>query len=350
MTHCVETRNQFLSSARSHLTSDMIGELSGARIFITGGTGFLGSWIVDLLFFLSKYEHVDLSITILTRRLPALRAARPDWFSTPIIQFIEGDIKTVSFTSARYTHLIHAAADTSLEAATRKLELIDSILLGSRRVLDFAINARVRHILFLSSGAAVAPNRFATSFVGEDSTTAPQIGDLASGYGHAKRIAEHMHLVACHDHGIRVVVARGFSFAGPRLPLNSHLAIAAFIRDAISGKGPQINGDGSAVRAYLFSVDAAAWLLTMLVGGRSGRTYNVGSDMAMRLYDLAQEVSRVLAAPPPIIKNPRSAKDEIDFYVPDISRARNELGLAPWTTIEESIRWTADWMLKNIEH
>jgi nucleoside-diphosphate-sugar epimerase len=335
-----ELRSLLLESACRRLPSSVLSDLSGAKIFISGGTGFLGSWVVDLLNHLSSCHGVDLSATVLTRRLPALRVTRPDWFLSRSISFLEGDIRTVGFPSGSYKYVLHGAAETSVDASRRPIDLLDSIVLGGRRVLDFATSASVRRVLFLSSGAVVSPNQHASEPVAEDVSTAPPIGEISSVYANAKRFTEHMYLTYGATLGVDITIARGFAFVGPGMPLDAHFAIGNFIRDALDGIGPQLKSDGRSVRSYLFSVDAAVWQLVMLTSGQSNSIYNMGSDHPIELRVLAETVSRVLAAPSPTIPY---APSKPDFYVPDITRARGELALAPWTSLDDSIRLTAAW-------
>jgi nucleoside-diphosphate-sugar epimerase len=329
-----------LEAACRRLPSSVLDELSGAKIFISGGTGFLGSWVVDLLHHLSSSYGVDLSVTLLTRRPARLRAVHPNWFASQAITCLEGDIRTVTFPLEDYKYLLHGAAETSVDAATRPLELLDSIVFGGRRILDFATAASVRRVLFLSSGAAVHPNQSTKAPVQESILTAPPITDLGSVYANSKRFTEHMYLTYGHSCNADIIIARGFAFVGPGMPLDAHFAIGNFIRDAINGIGPRLRSDGRSVRSYLFSLDAAVWQLVLLTRGQSNSIYNLGSDYSVNLRTLAKTVSRVLAAPPPTILSSRTAPD---FYVPDITRARLELGLAPWTSLDDSIRLTAAW-------
>jgi dTDP-glucose 4,6-dehydratase len=157
-------------------------------------------------------------------------------------------------------------------------------------------------------------------------------------------MAEHLSIAYAEPTHIEPVIARCFAFVGPHLPLDAHFAIGNFIRDAMAGRAIEIQGDGSPLRSYLYMSDLAAWLWTMLVRGAAGRAYNVGSDEAVSIRGLAERVADALRPGLPIrVGREAEPGAETVTYVPDISRARSELGLAVTVGLEEAIRRTAQW-------
>ena len=153
-------------------------------------------------------------------------------------------------------------------------------------------------------------------------------------YAEAKRTAEMLCTAYARQFDLRCVPARCFAFVGPYLPLDAHFAIGNFVRDRSDGRPVRVNGDGTAMRSYLYAADLAIWLWTMLVAGAPGRPYNVGSERAVSIAELARMVAgdgSVEIAGTPVPGAPA------ERYVPSCERARTELNLTERIPLEEAI-------------
>ena len=123
------------------------------------------------------------------------------------------------------------------------------------------------------------------------------------------------------------------------MPLDAHFAIGNFIYDALYNNEINVAGDGSPIRSYMNQVDLAKWLLCILDKGTSGRAYNVGSDQAISVLDLAYLVRNNLSPNKlVVIKNDRSSYQGRNIYIPNIDRAEHELNLKLTISLEESIK------------
>jgi dTDP-glucose 4,6-dehydratase len=139
-------------------------------------------------------------------------------------------------------------------------------------------------------------------------------------------------------------IARCFAFVGPHLPLNAHFAIGNFIRDSMRGGPIEISGDGTSMRSYLYAADLAIWLWTLLFRAPSLQAFNVGSENAINIRDLAHQVASALDSNVKvnIAKEPVEGR-AIQRYVPSTRRAREELGLVERIELDDAIRRTASW-------
>ena len=176
----------------------------------------------------------------------------------------------------------------------------------------------------------------------EDFPGAPDPLDIGSAYGEAKRAAELLCALYAQRNGMEIKIARCFAFAGPGLPLDGAFALGNFIRDALAGGPIRVQGDGTARRSYLDVVDLAHWLRTILLQGKPGRAYNVGSEHDISLTDLAHTVARTInpdaaitIAQAPVPGRPPAR------YVPSTARARGELGLRENISLPDAILRTA---------
>jgi dTDP-glucose 4,6-dehydratase len=158
-------------------------------------------------------------------------------------------------------------------------------------------------------------------------------------YSIGKRAAEHLCTLYAAQYGLEIVIARCFAFVGQDLPLNVHFAIGNFMRDALSRDAITVSGDGTAVRSYLDQRDLADWLTTILEWGTSGRAYNVGSDRAIDMAELARLVRNLLSPEKEVrILGVARGGGERQVYIPNIERARSELALDVRIPLEQAIK------------
>ncbi len=319
-------------------------ELRGARIFITGGTGFFGHWLLESLLHADAELGLGVRATVLTRDAARFRERSPHIASNSAITLVSGDVRSFELPAEPHSHILHAATDSTVPAGARVAALPESILDGTRRVLQFARSTGARRLLYVSSGAVYGRGISGITRIPETYAGGPDPLALTSGYDEAKRMAEHLCVAYSESTQLEPVVARCFAFVGPHLPLDAHFAIGNFIRDAIAGKQIEIQGDGTPLRSYLYMSDLAAWLWTMLVRGAAGRAYNVGSDEVVSIRGLAERVAGALRPELPVrvAREPQAGVEPVT-YVPDISRARTELGLDVTVGLDEAIRRTAEW-------
>jgi len=319
--------------------------LRGARIFITGGTGFFGCMMLEVLLAASTDFGLDLKIVLLTRSAERFRLKARHLASEPSIILLEGDVRTFDFPTGLFTHVIHAATEASVKlAANDPLEMFSTILDGTKRVLEFTRNSGARSLLFTSSGAVYGRQPSELSHVSEEYCGAPDPMDPRSVYGVGKRAAEQLCALYAKQYGIESKIARCFAFVGPYLPLDIHFAIGNFIRDAMAGSAIRIHGDGTPVRSYLYATDLVIWLMTILLRGESGRAYNVGSEREVSIQQLARMVLEVTNSKMgiEILKQPVPGQAP-ERYIPSTARARLELGLQEHVGLEEAISRTIAW-------
>lgn len=309
-------------------------ELSGRHIFVTGGTGFVGYWLLHTIHWLNE-RGAKIQLTLLSRNPATFLKRHPEFRMQPWLQWVQGDIKDYSWPAGPFDAFIHGAADTS-PAAARSPRLFDDIALGTQHVTAHAAAIGARRVLLVSSGAVYGEQPMALpalpeNFAGLDLP----LGD-DDAYGRGKRAMEACALKAAESRGIEVILARCFSFVGFGLP--GHLAISQFIDDALHREQLSITGDGRAVRSYLHAADLAVWLLALLGRGRSGEAYNVGSPSSLSLLETATLVRDTLAPAVQIKILNRSTNAPRQCYVPDTRRIEQELQVNCWTSLECAIR------------
>lgn len=323
-------------------TEPLWRELNSARLFISGGTGFFGKWWLETIAAANDDLDVCIKATILSRDPKRFALEMPHLALRGEFEWITGDITNFEFPAGEFSHVIHLATAASAELNdTRPMLMLSTIVDGTRRVLDFASQRRVRRLLLASSGAIYGRQPEGMSHIPEDYVSGPDPLIPTSAYAEGKRMAE---LMCTLTPEIECVIARCFTFIGPHLPLDAHFAAGNFLRDALAGGPIVLKGDGRTVRSYLYCADLIIWLLTIFLTGQAGRAYNVGSDEAVSTLELARRSSEQFSLLPKISLLGSPSLSPAHRYVPDISRARNELKLTPTISLNESIYRSIAWL------
>jgi dTDP-glucose 4,6-dehydratase len=326
-------------------TEPIWSELRGARIFVTGGTGFFGCWLLETFAWANERLNLGAQMLVLTRNAEGFQKKARHLGSRSDIQFQRGDVKDFIFPAGSFTHVIHAATESASNLGEENPGLmLETITAGTRRALEFAISSGAKKFLLTSSGAVYGPQPSEMTHIAEEYNGGPDVSSVRSVYAEGKRVAELQCAIASRQHGLETKIARCFAFVGPYLPLDVHFAIGNFIRDAMAGGPIRINGDGTPFRSYLYAGDLAGWLWTILLLGANNRAYNVGSSQSVTIAETAEEVVRALGKDVAvnIAQKPTTGKPA-QRYVPNVNRAVSELHLDQWTPLDEAIRATARW-------
>lgn len=324
---------------------DELRDLSYSNIFITGGTGFIGCWLLEAIRYSNMTINTNIRATILTRSIVNFQKKAPHLANFDAFSFIEGDVSSFIFSvNGSYSHLIHAATDASADLnENNPLQMFNTVVDGTKRALDFAIEKGIQDILFLSSGAVYGQQPWEMKNVPESWLGAPSCVDPKATYAEAKRAAEMLCTIYMKQFELKISIARIFALLGPYLSLGIHFAAGNFIRDAMSMKKVVVNGNGLPCRSYLYASDLTIWLLKMLTSKRRLPPLNIGSEELISVGDLAKRVSSVLGngeyeimAKPEVGWNP-------GIYAPSTSLAQNELGVKQTVSLDDSIIRTAIW-------
>jgi dTDP-glucose 4,6-dehydratase len=326
-------------------TESLWREARGSRVFLTGGTGFVGSWLTESLVWANRRLGLRISAVLLTRNPDGFRARSPHLAEDAAISLHCGDAASFDYPEGRFDFAIHAATERYFPPdPDRPASTLDRDIAATRRVLDLACERGTARLLFTSSGAVYGKQPPGFSHIPEDYPGAPLPIDTGSAYGQGKRISEFLCSAYSGVYGFKAAIARLFAFVGPYLPLEENYAVGNFIRDAMAGGPVRIEGDGTPYRSYLYAADMAIWLWTILFRGEPAHPYNVGSPEAVSIAGLAAHVAEVVA-PGAEIRIARRPQPGVPAsrYVPSTERVEKELGLKVWVPLGEGVRRTWEW-------
>lgn len=319
-------------------TPNVWEELRGQRVFVTGGTGFIGTWLLESFCWANERLALGAQAVVLTRSPQSYRLKVPHLANHPAVTLVPGDVRTFEFPEGTFSHVIHAATDVaaSVQSQDHRLQF-ETIVRGTERALEFADLACAKKILFTSSGGVYGSQPLELLHIPEDFQGAPTPCHVASTYGEGKRAAELLCAIFAQE-GLPVKIARCFTFVGPYLPIDGRYAVGNFVGAAASNQEILVRGNPRTVRSYLYAADMAAWLWSILIQGQVGRPYNVGSDQAVTMKELADAVARQFVPQPTV----RVRQDwEAEFpsrYVPSTQRAAGELGLTQTVDLDEALQ------------
>ncbi|WP_139166972.1 NAD-dependent epimerase/dehydratase family protein, partial [Chromobacterium sphagni] len=312
--------------------------LESGHLLITGGTGIIGRALLRALRHWRR-GGARFRVTVLSRDPAAFLDRYPEWRNEDWLGWQSGDVRKLLIPDD--VRLVIHGSGESHASSLSPLQSWDLNYQGARRVFDQAARLPGCRVLLVGSGAVYGKNPF-TQPIREDCAMGPDPLQPPSEYGEGKRAVELLGTLYRQQFGLQVVSARCFAFAGPDMPLDAHFAFGNFLGSALVGDDIVIRGDGRQVRSFLAYPDLAFWLLQLLQCGRDGAAYNVGSDQEVSIVELVEQIRQQLNPSLALhVQGQAVASSASGYYVPDISKAREEMDLQVWTPLPDLIALTA---------
>ena len=321
--------------------------LRNSKLLVIGGTGFVGSWISEMVSALNDDYHFGINLTLLSRSVDQFSSRLPHIAHRTDVHLINSDVRQLDQIPMEVEWVIHAAANPDVRIhASNPLETASVIVDGTMTVMRAAERlSRLKMLLYLSSGLVSGTQSESRNGITEKLQGAPP-PEASFIYPNSKRFAETICSAARVQSRIPVIVTRPFSFIGPYQLLDNPWAQTTFLSDALRGRDIRILGNGQVVRSYLYGSDAAFWFLKILVTGQSGDVVNVGSSVGITLQELAHMVAINFEPTPEIVFNtsPRSIGRSVEF-LPDTIHAQTHFGLSVYTHLDDAVKLTVQWHL-----
>ena len=312
--------------------------LTGKRILITGGAGFIGTTLARRL--------VDENEVIAMDNLHRDALSGTELGEHPRFRFEHGDVldlPRLTELARGCTHIVHAAAiagvDTVLESPVRTMRVN---VIGTYHALEAGLATRdtLERLIEFSTSEVFGQHAFN---VGEGTvTTIGSVGEARWTYAVSKLAGEHMAHAYHAELGVPTVSVRPFNVYGPGQIGGG--AIRAFSEAALSGRDLAIHGDGSQIRAWLYVDDMVEALLLCLEHPDAvGQSFNVGNARsAVTIYDLAQRIKRISGCSGEIVFQPLHYTD-VELRIPNVQKARELLGFEARVELDEGLERTLAW-------
>jgi UDP-glucuronate decarboxylase len=312
------------------------GSVKDRRVLITGGAGFIGSWLAEALVTLGA------KVTVLDNLSTGSLKNIEHLLGLSNLRFLRGDVSNFE-AEEKYDLLIHAASLPAPDIYVEKpVETMLSNSLGTLNILE-ASRKHDSIVLYTSTSEVYGDAEIIPTPESYWGRVNP-IG-IRSPYDESKRFGEALCLAFFRQYGVDARIARLFNTYGPRLDPNARYArvISKFIIQALTSEPITVHGDGRQTRSFLYISDAINALLRMMVKeGLKGEVINIGNPDEITILELAQ-----------LVKKLADSKSEIEFHpprpddprrrCPDISKAKSLLDWEPKTTLEEGLKHTIKW-------
>jgi dTDP-glucose 4,6-dehydratase/UDP-glucuronate decarboxylase len=338
--------------------------LAGREVLLTGGGGFLGYLLVHLLAHVGEEDgRTPVRLVVYEN----FSRGRKPWLDEiarkPNVTVVQHDItKPLPASLPRFDYIVHAASIASpIYYRQFPIETIDANVNGLRHLLDHARaradeGAPVAGMLFFSTSEIYgdpSPDAIPTpeTYRGFVSCTGPR-----ACYDESKRLGETLCVNFARQYGLKVSVARPFNNYGPGLSIDDRRVLPDLARNVLRGENLVLLSDGRATRTFCYVADALVGYLKVLVSGRPGESYNIGTEAPeVSVRDLAERVAalgRELFGYRGTVSYETSSDaayltDNPNRRCPDLTKARTELGYRPEITLEDGLRRTLIWYREN---
>jgi UDP-glucuronate decarboxylase len=309
----------------------------GQRVLVTGGAGFLGSWICESLI------RMGADVICVDNLSSGLRSNISYLMDSSRFLFIEHDITEPICLEDRLDLVIHMASRASpFEFEHYPIEILKANTIGLMNSLDIAKKHEARILYTSTSETYGNPTVVPTpeSYYGNVNSIGPR-----GCYDEAKRCGEAYVMAYRKQYGLDTRIARIFNTYGPRIRWDGIYARAVprFIDQAVNGRPITIFGDGTQTRSFTYVTDQIGGLLRLAaVNEANGSVVNIGNDKETKIIDMARMVLNITGSASGITYHPLPEDDPLRRR-PDISRARGLLDWEPKVSLEVGLRNTVEW-------
>ncbi len=273
-------------------------KMQNGSIMLSGATGLIGSFLVDVIMEKNKTEGLNCRIYALTRNTERAKARFFRHLDDPRLIFVPYDVKDPlekdEPRSIRY--VLHLASNTHpLQYAADPIGTITTNIIGLQHMLEFAAAHDTLRFAFASSNEIYGENRGDTELFDEQYCGYIDCNTMRAGYPESKRCGEALCQAYRKQKGMDIVIPRLTRSYGPTMLPADSKAISQFIKKGVAGEDIVLKSAGTQYYSYQYMADSVSGLLTVLLCGEDGEAYNIAeahSDITLKaLADIIADIN-----------------------------------------------------------
>ena len=269
-------------------------KLANKVVLLSGATGMIGSFFTDVIMEKNK-QGLDCTIFALTRSPDKAKNRFLKFVEDEHLKFIPYDVKNPLDADYidKVDFVLHLASNTHpLQYSTDPIGTITTNIIGLQNLLDFSVQHAASRFVFASSNEVYGENRGDVELFDEGYCGYINCNTLRAGYPESKRCGEALCQAYIKQTGLDVVIPRFTRTYGPTMLMSDTKAISQFIKKGIAGEDIVLKSAGNQYYSYEFVADSVSGLLTTLLLGNAGESYNIADENSdIRLKDLAQIIA-----------------------------------------------------------
>lgn len=292
------TNKYYIEDIQNVIELDLPWEkLQNKSILLSGSTGLIGSFLVDVLLEKNSQDGLNCTVYALGRNKKKAMDRFSKYTDDPHLIFIPYDVKLPLKMNDVGTidYVLHLASNTHpMLYATDPIGTITTNLIGAQNMLGFSVDHNTARFLFASSNEMYGENRGDVEFFDEDYCGYINCNILRAGYPESKRCSEALCQAYKQQKGLDVVIARLTRSYGPTMSMTDTKAVSQFIKKGIAGEDIVLKSEGTQYFSYTYMADAVSGLLWVLLAGENGEAYNVADESGdIQLRDLAANIAEI---------------------------------------------------------
>ena len=274
------------------------GKLRGKSIMISGATGMIGSFLVDVILEKNILDNLNCTIYALGRNEEKAKKRFSKFFDDLHFVFILYDVNRQLIRDDLETvdYVLHLASNTHpILYATDPIGTITTNIIGVQNLLDFAVQHNATRFLFASSNEIYGENRGDVELFDESYCGYIDCNTLRAAYPESKRCSEALCQAYKAQKGLDVIIARFTRSYGPTMDMSNTRALSQFIKKAIAGEDIVLKSEGNQFFSYTYMADAVSGLLYAMLEGKSGEAYNIADESGdIILKNLAEIIANIV--------------------------------------------------------